>query len=63
MRQVPNHHKTRTEILALLSLGVSLRAICRTPGMPSASTVCGWCRKQPAFAKLYQAARRKGARA
>ena len=59
MRQVPNHHKTRTQILTLLSLGVSLRAICRTPGMPSASTVCGWVRKHPEFARRYQAARRR----
>jgi len=61
MRQVPNHHKTREHILARLAAGESLRAICATPGMPSASTVCGWARKNPEFKRRYRAARKAAA--
>lgn len=58
MRQVPNNHKMREHILACLVAGCSLRATCAMPGMPSASTVCGWVRKNPDFARRYKAARR-----
>lgn len=39
----------RDRILELLSDGVPLAAICRTPGMPSRRTVYRWRRDDPAF--------------
>lgn len=39
----------RDRILKLLCDGVPLAAICRTPGMPSRSTVQRWRRDDPAF--------------
>lgn len=37
--------------------GESLRAICATPGMPSASTVCRWLGQNEEFQKQYAHAR------
>jgi hypothetical protein len=36
----------------------SLRAICRSPGMPSAGAVLGWVEKRPEFRRQYDLARR-----
>lgn len=47
----------RQLVLRRLAAGESLRAICSHDGMPSAGTVCGWVRRDPAFAKRYAAAR------
>lgn len=40
-----------------LAAGESLRAICRTSGMPSAPTVCRWVTTIPEFAEQYARAR------
>ncbi|MBB0023646.1 terminase small subunit protein [Ralstonia pickettii] len=40
-----------------LALGESLRAICRSEGMPDQSTVFDWLRKHEDFAKQYARAR------
>ena len=39
----------RERLLALLGEGLPLRAICRTPGMPSREAVYAWRRADPAF--------------
>ncbi len=43
----------RDSILELLAEGVPLRVICRTPGMPSRSTVFNWRRDDPEFERLF----------
>jgi len=46
------------EICAHLSMGESLRKVCRRKGMPAASTVFLWLSKYPGFSEQY--ARAKG---
>ena len=38
----------------------SLRAICRSPGMPSLGAVLGWARSRPDFRRQYDLARELG---
>jgi len=45
------------EICARMREGESLRTICRSPGMPAASTVCLWVEQWPDFAEQYARAR------
>ncbi len=47
-------------ILDLLADGQSLREICRSEGMPPASTFLGWVLRSPALAELYTRARSMG---
>lgn len=47
-------------ICGLLAAGNSLRAICRTPGMPSKSFVMEWLSEDKAFADQYARARELG---
>lgn len=42
----------RDHILDLLMDGVPLRAICRTPGMPSRQTIYRWRRDDPTFERM-----------
>ena len=44
-------------ILARTRAGESLLAICRSPGMPRATTVCRWLLERPGFAAAMHAAR------
>lgn len=41
------------KILAGLAEGKSLRAVCREPGMPAASTVLGWTEDNKEFGEQY----------
>lgn len=50
----------RDRILDLLSDGVPLRAICRTPGMPSRPTIYRWRRDDPAFERQCCRAQEEG---
>ena len=51
------------DILARVSGGESVRAICREPGMPSARTVSDWGRADPRFRQdLWAAGQRRAAR-
>ena len=51
------------EILSRMTGGESLKSICRSPGMPSSSTVCGWVAdvRHAAFADRYARARERQA--
>lgn len=40
-------------ICDLIAEGESLRAVCRLPGLPAASTVFKWLSEQPAFSEQY----------
>jgi hypothetical protein len=50
------------EICRRLALGETLRQICKTPGMPAASTVCGWAsdERRTDFSEQYARARTIG---
>lgn len=51
----------RPKICERLAAGESLRAICRTPGMPCAATVLSWARDDAeGFGKQYTRARELG---
>lgn len=52
--------ETRAEILRRLEEGESLRAICRTEGMPSAPNVLRWVKEDAEFADRYARAREIG---
>jgi hypothetical protein len=46
------------EVLARMAEGESVRAICRSPGMPSEGTIRGWAREdRDGFAARYRLAR------
>lgn len=45
------------EICRRMAAGESLRQVCRSPEMPSASTVVDWARERPEFAAQYARAR------
>lgn len=47
-------------ILDLLMNGVPLRAICRTPGMPSRRTFYRWCGDDPAFERACRWSQEEG---
>lgn len=52
---------TAAEICHRLSIGETLRQICRSPGMPAASTVCLWVTDdREGFAERYARARELG---
>jgi len=49
------------KILDMLADGLSLRAICRTNGLPSGSVIRKWLARNPDFAKQYAYAREEQA--
>lgn len=56
---MPDHPKIG-EILSRLADGEGLRAICRSPGMPTASCVIKWTMQDDEFRKQYADARARG---
>jgi len=44
------------EICELIAGGMSLRNVCKRPGMPSRETVCQWLNHREEFRKAYSAA-------
>ena len=59
----PRRTMLKLDILARVSGGESVRAICREPGMPSARTVSDWGRADPRFRQdLWAAGQRRATR-
>lgn len=53
------NQETADKILKGLSQGMSLRAVCREPGMPCPATVLNWCEDSPSFGEQYAKARER----
>lgn len=52
----------RAEVLRLMSLGESLHAICRRPGMPTPPTVYRWAERDPEFGEAFHMVRQEARR-
>ncbi|HEX7948090.1 MAG TPA: hypothetical protein VF495_25720, partial [Phenylobacterium sp.] len=59
-RYLRDRPQARRELLARLEAGETLSAVCATAGMPHASSVRGWARRDAGFAAELAQARTRG---
>lgn len=55
-----NAPRLKTEILARMELGETMRAVCRSPDLPNEWTVLKWARADAAFREALTLAGRRG---